>query len=124
MARIKNNNRLLIYSLLAGFIAFFIKLFLRPLVIKQGFNDYGFHEFSPNLFYTIGMCLFAAFWVKKRIKTIIFVTVGILAYEIEQIWTSMTFDYLDIIAIIVGFGISVLIVTKHTRVADYNKLVA
>ena len=119
MIKTKNSYRLLLLSLLAAFMVFFIKLVIRPLVVENNINDFGFHEFSPNLFYTIGMCLFAAFWVKKgQIKTMIFVTIGILIYETEQIWTSRTFDYLDIIATIVGLGISVLIVSGKAKKCD------
>ena len=37
------------------------------------------------------------------------VTTGILTYEIEQNWSSRTFDYLDIVATIIGLGISIFI---------------
>lgn len=39
----------------------------------------------------------------------IFGLIGVLAYETEQIWTSRTFDYLDILATFFGFGLAILI---------------
>jgi len=69
-------------------------------------NDFSFQEFAPNLFAALSLCLFASFFTKTgTIKTMI----GLLAYEIEQYWTSRTFDKLDIIATIIGLVISILI---------------
>ncbi|MGM0582768.1 MAG: hypothetical protein ACQETL_18985 [Bacteroidota bacterium] len=104
----KKKDILIICSLLAGLLGFLVKIIYRPLIVENNINDYGFQGFAPNLFYTIGACLFAAYWVKKgQIKTMIFVTVGVLVYETEQIWTSRTFDYLDVLATIIGLGISI-----------------
>ena len=73
-------------------------------------NDFSFQEFAPNLFAALSLCLFASFFTKTgTIKTMIFVSIGLLAYEIEQYWTSRTFDKLDIIATIIGLVISILI---------------
>ena len=106
----KQKDLMLICSLLVGLLGFLAKVIYRPLIVENNINDYGFQGFAPNLFYTIGACLFAAYWIKKRhIQTMVFVTAGVLTYEIEQIWTSRTFDYLDILATVIGFGISILI---------------
>ena len=123
----QNKNKLLIISLLSGFIGFLIKLIYRPLIIENKINDFGIHGFSPSLFYTLGFCLFIAFWLKKgHIKAMIFCTIGILAYEIEQIWTTRTFDYLDTAAIIFGLGLSILIfkrISKKARLSVSDEFV-
>ena len=106
-----------------GFIGILSKILYRPLILNFQINDLGFQGFAPNLFAALSLCLFAAYWTeKKRIKKMIFVACGLLAYEIEQIWTSRTFDYLDIIATIIGLGISILIlmrvIKKHTIISE------
>ncbi len=93
-----------------GLIGILVKTLYRPLILEFKINDFGINGFSPNLFYTISACLFAAYWIKKgHIKTMLFVTIGILVYEFEQIWTSRTFDFFDVFATLIGFGISATI---------------
>lgn len=105
-----NKNILLICGGIATAMGFFTKLLLRPLVNQYEINDFGFNGYGPNLFTAIGVAMFAAYFTKKNpIISMAFVTLGILAYEIDQIWTDMTFDYADIIATLVGYGLSVLI---------------
>jgi hypothetical protein len=107
-----NKNSFLICGGIATAMGFFTKLLLRPLVNQYEINDFGFNGYGPNLFMAIGMSMFAAYFTKKKpIISMAFVTLGILAYEIEQIWTDMTFDYADIIATLVGYGLSVLILS-------------
>ena len=102
---------ILLYSgLFFGFLGILSKIAYRPLIINSQINDLGIHGFVPNLFAALSLCLFAAYLTKKgHIKTMIFASCGILTYEIEQNWTSRTFDYLDIVATIIGLGISIFI---------------
>lgn len=56
------------------------------------------------------MCLMVVYFKnKKQIKTMIAICAGVLIYEIEQNWTARTFDYYDIIASLLGLGISIII---------------
>ncbi len=106
-----NKKEILLYlSLFFGFFGVLSKIAYRPFITHSQINDLGIHDFAPNLFAALSLCLFAAYLTKKRpIKTMIFASCGILIYEIEQNWTSRTFDYLDIVATIIGLGISILI---------------
>ncbi|MRT94056.1 hypothetical protein [Ancylomarina sp. 16SWW S1-10-2] len=111
-----NKKILLIYGIIASVMGFFTKLILRPLVHQYEINDFGFNGYGPNLFMAIGMTMFAAYFTKKKpIVTMASVSLGILAYETEQIWTSKTFDYADIIATLLGFGLSVLILNVTSK---------
>jgi len=49
---------------------------------------------------------------KEHINATLFITLGVLAYEIEQHWTERTFDYLDIIASIIAAMISIILYKK------------
>lgn len=103
-------KKLLILSLIFGFVGVLTKMIYRPFINSSQINDFGLHGYLPNLFAALSLCLFATFWMKKgHIKTMIYVTVGLLIYEIEQNWTDRVFDYFDIIATVVGFVISILI---------------
>lgn len=97
-------------SLFFGIIGIIIKVLYRPWVIDNNINDFGFNGFAPNLIYTTGVCLFLSIFFKKEpIKKMIFCTVGVLIYEFEQLWTSRTFDYLDIAATIFGLMFAIFI---------------
>ena len=115
-----NKRILLIYGIIATTMGFFTRLILRPLVHQYEINDFGFNGYGSNLFTAIGLTMFAAYFAKNNpIVIMASVTLGILAYETEQIWTSKTFDYVDIIATLLGFGLSVLILivtSKKTRI--------
>jgi arginine exporter protein ArgO len=49
---------------------------------------------------------------KKYISVVFFITLGAIAYEIEQLWTERTFDYLDIIASIIAAVIAIVLYQK------------
>ena len=109
---VKNNKKvvLLYLGLLFGFFGILSKVLYRPLILNAPINDFGIQGFAPNFFAALSLSLVASFWVKKgHIKTMIAVSCGILVYELEQYWTDRTFDYFDIIATILGLGMSVLI---------------
>ncbi len=115
----KHNNILVLLSIISALSGFIVKLFYRPFIVENNINDLGFHNYAPNLFYALGICLIIPMFVQKRpIRTMIFATIGILAYELDQIWTSRTFDFQDIIATLVGLGIAVLIFNRFDSKAD------
>lgn len=104
------------FGLLFGSLGVLSKIVYRPIIINSKINDLGIQGFAPNLFEALSLCLFAAYLTRKNhITTMIFVSCGILAYEIEQIWTSRAFDYLDIIATIMGLVISILIFNRYAK---------
>ncbi len=96
-----------------------MKLIYRPFIVDNNISDLGFHNYAPNLFYTLGICLIIPQFVKQRqIRSMIYTTLGVLTYELEQVWTNRTFDLLDIIATLVGFGIAVFIFNRFARKAN------
>jgi len=112
---------LLYFSIFFGFMGLLSKIAYRPFILSSQINDFGIQGFAPNLFTALSMCLFASYWTNKgHIKTMIFVTSGILTYEIEQYWTERTFDILDIIATIIGLGVSILIFKLFDRKRKEN----
>lgn len=112
----KKYNSLFFSGFAFGIIGVISKLVYRPLVLENNINDFGFSGFAPSLFATMSLCLLAAYFAtKKPVITIMFVAIGVLAYEAEQIWTSRVFDYLDIAAVFLGFALSVLFYKKLTK---------
>jgi hypothetical protein len=118
---------LLYLSLCSGIMGLIVKLLYRPWIVTNNINDFGINGFAPNFIYTIGICLFASFFVKRgQIKAMVFVAIGVLVYEAEQFWTSRTFDYLDILATIIGLGAAIFIYklitsekkSEHVEVLD------
>jgi hypothetical protein len=105
-----NKEMLLYFSIFFGIIGLLSKIVYRPFIISLQINDFNIQGFAPNLFAALSLCLFTSFWTKTgTIKRMIFITIGLLAYEIEQYWTDRTFDILDIIATIIRLVISILI---------------
>jgi len=105
------NRRIFLYiSILSGITALFIKLFYRPWINQHPVNDFGWSGSAPNFLSSLGICLFIAFVSTKRpLEKMISTTCGILLYELEQLWSYRTFDFLDIAATIAGLGLAILI---------------
>ncbi len=62
------------------------------------------------------MCFFVVWFInKKQLQAMIAVTLGSLVYEVEQIWTKRTFDYMDLIAIITGFLLALIIFKTNEK---------
>lgn len=119
-----NKNILLICGVIATVMGFLTELVFRPLILNYEINDFGINGFAPNFFTAVGLSLFVAITTKKKpIISMAFGTLGILAYETEQIWTDMTFDYADIIATLVGYGLSVLIVNITSNKSNVQVLI-
>jgi len=111
MAKKHINNRIYLYiSILSGITALFIKLFYRPWINHHQVHDFGWSGAAPNFLFSLGICLFIAFVSAKRtLEKMIYTTCGILLYEIEQLWSYRTFDFLDIAATLAGLGLAILI---------------
>lgn len=63
---------------------------------------------APSYFYLLGMSVAPAILMKNityrgLLKILIGITLGALAYELEQNWTSRTFDSGDLIATLFAF---------------------
>ena len=107
---------LLYLGLFFGSLGVLSKIVYRPIILDSQINDLGIHGFAPNLFAALAACLVAAFFTRKsHIKTMIFVSCGILTYEIEQNWTSRAFDYRDITATVIGLVISIFIFNRYVK---------
>ncbi len=119
-----NKQLLLIYGLIATAMGIISKLIYRPLIYQYEIDDFGINGFAPNLFASIGLCMFVAYLSKKKYyMAMASVTFGILIYETEQIWTARTFDYADIIATVFGFGLSVLILRSNSKKGNNQTLI-
>jgi hypothetical protein len=49
---------------------------------------------------------------KQHAISVFFITLGTIAYEIEQLWSDRNFDYLDIIASITAAVIAIVLYQK------------
>ena len=109
----KDNINILLIGIATGAVGILVKLAYRPYIINHNINDFGVQGYATNFFTVLSLSLIAAYFTKSNpIKTMMAVTIGILFYEIEQIWTSRTFDYMDIIASLLGLGIAILVYKK------------
>ncbi len=116
MKRIGLKDKLLFISLLIGVLGFFVKLAYRPYILSNAIDDFGIQGFLPTLFYVVGICLFITFLTNKnQVIAMGYGALGALAYEFEQIWTSRTFDFLDLFMVFAGYGVSVFIFKILTR---------
>lgn len=106
----KKNKIILAIGLIFGLLGFASKLVYRPWIMDNDINDMGINEFAPSFLYTAGICLIGASFSKmKPNKTMILIGVGSIAYELEQVFTSSSFDIKDLFAIIVALLVSLII---------------
>jgi len=107
-------------SIISTILGFIVVFAYRPWVIENSINDSNLHEFLPSFFYTLGFSLFGAWLMAKNpIGIIVSISCGSLVYEVEQIWSHRIFDYMDVIAIIIGFIVAVAIV-KLTNITQFS----
>lgn len=71
----------------------------------------------PNFFYVLGFSFIYPLFKgsvssKQHAISVSFITLGTIAYEIEQLWTNRNFDYLDIIASITAAVIAIVLYQK------------
>jgi len=105
----RNDINILLIGIAIGGIGILSKLVYRPYIISYNVNDFGVQGFAPNFFTVLSLSLSASYFSKQPIKTMIYITSGVIIYEIEQIWTSRIFDYMDIIASVLGLVVAILI---------------
>ena len=118
----KKNKIIFVIGLIFGLFGFASKLLYRPLILDYDINDIGINEFAPSFFYTVGVCLIGASFTKKKPNnTMIFITVGAIAYELEQLFTNSNFDIKDLFAIIVASLVSLMIYKIVEPKADSAK---
>ena len=98
-------------------IATLINLYLRP--YYSGNNH--FYKLLlgslPNFFYVLGFSFIYPLFKgsissKQHAISVFFITLGTIAYEIEQVWTEKTFDYLDVVASITAAVIAIVLYQK------------
>jgi len=101
---------LIIIGLAAAFLGFASKLVYRPWVLENRVEDYGMAGSAPSFFYVMGACLLiAAFSQKHPTKNMVYAAAGATVYELEQYYTSMVFDFNDMLATGIGLGVAVLL---------------
>lgn len=111
-----NKKKLFILGVIAGICGLFIKLILRPFVYTYKIGDFGINGFLPSFFSVLCLCLvIAAIKKKDEVSSLSFVALGNMVYELEQIFTSRTFDYKDLIAIFLGYSLSLTILFHHKK---------
>ncbi|MDP2366395.1 MAG: hypothetical protein Q8M94_21790 [Ignavibacteria bacterium] len=103
--------------IVAVLIATLIKLYFRP--CYPGNNH--FYKLLlgslPNFFYVLGFSFIYPLFkgsisFKQHVIAVFFITLGTIAYEIEQLWTERNFDYLDVIASITAAVIAIVLYQK------------
>lgn len=122
-------KHLILAGIVAAILGFVCKLLYRPWVLENGIEDWGFQGFGPSCFYALGACLLlSGFSSKSNGSSILFAALGAMAYEIEQQYTSRTFDYKDLLATAAGLLVAILLrmyiltnrATEATELADEN----
>jgi len=116
---LKPNNRIYfsIFVFVSILLATLIKLYFRP--YYSGNNH--FYKLLlgslPNFFYVLGFSFIyplfkSSISFKQHVIAVFFITLGTIAYEIEQLWTERTFDYLDIVASVAAAVIAIVLYQK------------
>lgn len=106
----------LMVGLCSSFIAYTVKLNYRAYVIENDIVPGLLANNGPSFFYGIGI-IFILIAVnkdqgyKRAISICIWASVGSGIYEISQSFSNMTFDLLDLIAIVVAAVTSIGVIT-------------
>lgn len=115
----KPNNRIYfsIFVIVSILLATFIKLYFRPYYSGDNHFYKLFLGSLPNFFYVLGFSFIYPLFkgsisFKQHVIAVFFITLGTIAYEIEQLWTERTFDYLDIIASITASVFAIVLYQK------------
>jgi len=98
-----------LFGLFAVTIGFLAKVFYRPYAYDHELRDYGLADFSPSLFYVIGLSQLLLLKPTKHPWLVItVVTLGSVGYEIMQAYDNGILDVNDIVASVFGGFISLL----------------
>lgn len=111
----KRKNIYLNIGIISFLLGVLSKLIYRSYIKSHNIYDFGLSDSFPSYIYVIGIIFVILSLTKykdkkKTYSTIITVTLGASIYEIEQIFTSMIFDFKDIIATILGTVTSIVLV--------------
>lgn len=110
----------LILGLNALIIGFIFDIAVPRLVENRTINFYGFYDYSPSFFYTLGLLLFIISMSNQMTRkimnwVIIIGTSAMLLLEFAQFWiVKMTADLADVIAIFVA-SVLVYLITFFTK---------
>lgn len=104
-------KKLKISAITISILGLFFKFCYRNIVYKNNIFDWGIADSAPNFFFSMFIpCIIIYYRINQgkfitntNIRKVTFFSMlGILAYEFEQNFTNMTFDYGDVIATILG----------------------
>jgi len=107
-----NNQKqtFILFGSVTALLGFGSKLIYRPWALENKIEDYGIAGSAPSFFYVMGACLLiAGFSQKHSIRNMVYAAVRATAYELEQYYSSMIFDFNDIVATGIGLGVAMLI---------------
>ncbi|MGE5500003.1 MAG: hypothetical protein ACM3Q2_18155 [Syntrophothermus sp.] len=90
------------------------KLYYRRYILSNHINDFGLADCLPSFFFVTGIIFFYFLFCKLSgeeisFKTIAFITIGVLTYELVPLSHGRTFDFKDIIATLIGASLAALI---------------
>lgn len=101
------NKKFLTVALISCLLGFIAKIPYRNFIYNHNIFDFGLSDSLPNFLYIIGIIFIGICFIKNKtdkviIKLIIFMTLGLLFYEFEQIYSDMVFDLKDVLATVLG----------------------
>ena len=105
----KYNNLYLAIFIISAILGFIAAIGVRDWVFQNNIHDFGIVGTLPSFFITFGSCfLVIRSSIKKPMQKMAIVPIITTLDEFSQIWRiNKTFDYLDLIAIIIGFSLAV-----------------
>ncbi|AUS06418.1 VanZ family protein [Pseudotamlana carrageenivorans] len=116
-----NKTERIIYAIIFYSIGFFLNSIYRPYVYSNEINDFGIADMGNNIVFVPGVYFLLSLISKKPIKGIykdIFIhTSFLIFFEVLSLFINGigTFDFKDIFALLIGAGITYLIVRLRTN---------
>ena len=120
----------IVYSIIFLVIGYFLSSVYRPYIYSNEINDFGIADIGNNVIFIPGIYFLSQLILKKPIigtyKDIIYHTFFLIVIEILSFFVKGigTFDSKDILGLIIGAGITYLIVRFRTEnlTSDEGKL--
>ena len=120
----------IVYSIIFLVIGYFLSSVYRPYIYSNEINDFGIADIGNNVIFIPGIYFLSQLILKKPIigtyKDIIYHTFFLIVIEILSFFVKgiATFDSKDILGLIIGAGITYLIVRFRTEnlTSDEGKL--
>ncbi len=108
------NNKFITIGLLSSLLGILAKSAYREFIYVNNFVDFGIADSLPSFLFVVGTTFIGLTFIenkkeKKVVGMISFITVGALLYELEQIFTPMSFDIKDVVATILGGLVSLFL---------------